>query len=87
MWIGSTRAICQVILATDTIFIRYNCWSKNLRWESIFTAISQDTDFEYLIVDVSIAQIHQHDLQKTAQQAETVGKSQGGLRTKIHALI
>ena len=58
LWIGSTRALwCDFSgdLGTDTIFTRYNRWSKNLRWESIFTALSHDADFEYLMFDSAIA--------------------------------
>ena len=58
LWIGNTRAPwCYFSgdLGTDTIFTRYNRWSKNLRWESIFTALSHDADFEYLMFDSAIA--------------------------------
>ena len=47
-----------------TTFTRYNRWSKSGRWETIFTALSQDADFEYLMVDGSIARVHQHGAPK-----------------------
>ena len=47
-----------------TTFTRYNRWSKSGRWETIFTALSQDADVEYLMVDGSIARVHQHGAPK-----------------------
>ena len=47
-----------------TTFTRYNRWSKNRRWENIFTVLSQDADFEYLMVDGSIIGVHQHGAPK-----------------------
>ena len=47
-----------------TTFTRYNRWSKNGRWETIFMALSQAADFEYLMVDGSIVRVHQHDVPK-----------------------
>ena len=47
-----------------TTFTRYNRWSKSGRWETIFMALSQDADFEYLMVDGSIVRVHQHGVPK-----------------------
>ena len=43
-----------------TVFTRYNRWSKKGRWEIIFSVLSEDADFEYLMIDGSIARVHQH---------------------------
>jgi transposase len=43
-----------------TIFTRYNRWSKKGRWEIIFGVLSEEADFEYLMIDGSIARVHQH---------------------------
>ena len=51
-------------------------------------ALSQAADFAYLMVDGSIVRVHQHGVpKKTAQQAQAVGKSRGGLSTKRHAAV
>ena len=57
-----------------TTFTRYNRWSKSGRWETIFTALSQDADFEYLMVDGSIARVHQHGAQKNSSGSRSGGQ-------------
>lgn len=47
-----------------TVFTRYNRWSKKGRWQAIFDELSQDSDMEYLMVDGSIARVHQHGAPK-----------------------
>jgi len=47
-----------------TAFTRYNRWSKKGRWQAIFESLSKDADFEYLMVDGSIARVHQHGAPK-----------------------
>ncbi|MCP4937139.1 MAG: transposase, partial [bacterium] len=54
----------------------------------IFEVLSADKDLEYLMVDGSIIRVHQHGApQKKDQAEEAVGKSRGGLSTKIHAAV
>ncbi len=43
-----------------TVFTRYNRWSKKGHWGKIFSVLSEEADFEYLMVDGSIARVHQH---------------------------
>ena len=57
-----------------TTFTRYNRWSKSGRWENIFTALSQDADFEYLMVDGSIARVHQHGAPKNSSGSRSGGQ-------------
>ncbi len=52
------------------VYVRYNRWSHKGHWERIFKALSQDTDFEYLMVDGSIIRVHQDD----APQKKTAGQ-------------
>jgi transposase len=47
-----------------TVFTRYNRWSQKGRWKIIFEVLSKDADFEYLMVDGSIARVHQHGAPK-----------------------
>jgi len=46
------------------VYVRYNRWSHNDRWAAIFTALRQDPDLEYLMVDGSITRVHQHGAPK-----------------------
>jgi putative transposase len=42
------------------VFRRFSRWSDQGVWHRIFQAMSDDPDFEYLIVDSTIIRAHQH---------------------------
>jgi putative transposase len=44
----------------NSVFQRYNRWSKKGVWESLFKALSDDPDFEYVMIDATIVRAHQH---------------------------
>jgi len=41
-------------------FQRFRRWAKKGVWESLFKALAEDPDLEYLIIDASIVRAHQH---------------------------
>ena len=49
--------------------------------------LASDHDNEYMMIDATIVRAHQHSAgaQKNGEQA--IGRSRGGLTTKIHALV
>lgn len=70
------------------VYVRYNRWSHKGHWVQFFDTIADDPDLEYLMVDGSIVRVHQHGAAKNKQQnQEAMGKSRGGLSTKIHAAV
>jgi len=44
--------------------MRYDRWSKKGCWAAIFEMLATDKDLEYLMVDGSIARVHQHGAPK-----------------------
>jgi transposase len=44
----------------NSVFRRFSRWSEKGVWRRIFEAVSDDPDFEYLIVDSTIVRAHQH---------------------------
>jgi transposase len=42
------------------VYVRYNRWCHNGTWQRIFEALSDDPDFEYVMIDSSIVRAHQH---------------------------
>ena len=42
------------------MFRRFSRWSLKGVWWRIFAAVSDDPDFEYLIIDSTIVRAHQH---------------------------
>jgi putative transposase len=51
---------------------RFSRWSAKGVWRRIFEAMSDDLDFEYLIVDSTIVRAHQH----------AAGAKKGGLKIR-----
>ena len=64
LWIVRTgspwRDLPQVFGEWNSVFRRFSRWSAKGVWERIFTALSDDPDFEYLIIDSTIVRAHQH---------------------------
>src|SRR6266852_130769 len=58
---GSTwRDLPEAFGEWNSVFRRFSRWSQKGVWQRIFAAMSDDPDFEYLIVDSTIVRAHQH---------------------------
>jgi putative transposase len=44
----------------NSVFQRFRRWARKGAWESLFKALVESPDFEYLIIDSSIVRAHQH---------------------------
>ena len=44
----------------NSAFQRFRRWAKKGVWESLFKALVEDPDFEYVIIDSTIVRAHQH---------------------------
>lgn len=76
LWIVRTgspwRDLPEVFGPWNSAFRRFSRWSQKRIWWRIFAAMSDDEDFEYLIVDSTIVRAHQH----------AAGAKKGGLKIK-----
>ena len=76
LWIVRTGAPWRDLPETfgdwNSVFRRFSRWSSKGVWRRIFEAMSDDTDFEYLIVDSTIIRAHQH----------AAGAKKGGLKIR-----
>jgi transposase len=68
---------------------RYDDWIERGAFSDIFQALSGEADMEWLMVDSTIVRAHQHAAgarrQKGGAHVQGLGRSRGGLSTKIHA--
>ncbi|WP_231897218.1 IS5 family transposase [Vreelandella subglaciescola] len=92
LWIARTgapwRDLPDAFGRWHTAYMRYNRWCKKGVWQQIFDTLADDPDLEQLMIDGSIVRVHQPGSgKKTAQNTEAMGKSRGGLSTKIHAAV
>lgn len=66
------RDLPEVFGDWNSVFRRFSRWSHKRVWWRIFAAMSDDPDFEYLIVDSTIIRAHQH----------ASGAKKGGLKIR-----
>ena len=63
-WIGRTgspwRALPDAFGDWNSVFRRFSRWSRKGVWWRVSAAMSDDPDFECLIVDSTIVRAHQH---------------------------
>ena len=72
------------------VHTRHTRWAQSGVWERVFKALAADADNEYAMIDSTIVRAHQHSagaLEKNRQGEEAIGRSRGGLSTKIHAMV
>ena len=64
LWIVRTgspwRDLPEAFGEWNSVFRRFSRWSRKGVWQRIFAAMSDDPDFEYLIIDSTIVRAHQH---------------------------
>ncbi len=93
LWIVRTgspwRDLPEAFGDWNSVFRRFSRWSIKGVWWRIFEAMSDDPDFEYLIVDSTIVRAHQHaaGAKKRGSEDQALGRSRGGLSTKIHMAV
>ncbi len=64
LWIARTgvpwRDLPEAFGNWNSIFRRFSRWQQKGVWERLFAAVSDDPDFEYLIIDSTVVRAHQH---------------------------
>ncbi|WP_414703725.1 IS5 family transposase [Pseudomonas sp. TCU-HL1] len=91
LWIARTGSPWRDLPETyghwHRVYVRYSCRSRKGVWLQLMESLAADADVEHLMVDGSIVRVHQHGAAKKDQDTEAMGKSRGGLSTKIHAAV
>src|ERR1019366_7708342 len=90
LWIVRTgspwRDLPEMFGDWNSVFRRFSRWSLKGVWWRIFEAMSDDPDFEYLIVDSTIVRAPQHAA-GAKKRGLKIRRSRGGLSTKIHMAV
>lgn len=71
------------------IHTRHTRWSEKGVWKKVFEILAKDADNEYAMIDSTIVRAHQHIAgakKKDPNDDQAIGRSKGGLSTKIHTL-
>jgi transposase len=71
----------------DTVYHRFNEWSKRGVWQRLFEAV-QDPDLEWLMLHSTVVRAHQQAAgMNTPESDQALGRSRGGFGTKIHLAV
>jgi len=75
--------------AWKNIHTRFSRWAKKRVWESLFKTLADDPDNEYAMIDATIVRAHQHSAGARKEKGvnQAIGRSRGGLTTKIHMVV
>jgi len=92
LWIGRTgcswRDLPPFSGRWNTVFKRFRYWVKSNVFKDIFDILSKNSDMEYTMIDATIVKVHRHGQgAKGGTQTQAIGKSRGGISTKILALV
>lgn len=74
----------------NTIFKKFNAWSKDGKIYLVFKVLSFDQDTEWIFIDGSVVRAHQHSsgAAKVSNESDHgIGRSVGGLSSKIHLAV
>ena len=70
----------------NSIFKRYNAWSKKGVFMQLFTLSIIDPDTEYVMIDATIIRAHACSAGYKKKSVEGLGRSVGGFTTKINVI-
>jgi transposase len=70
-----------------TCYNRFVRWRQAGVWDQIMDALAAAHDAAVQIIDTSVVRVHQHGSCIAGNRAQHMGRSRGGLTSKIHAVV
>jgi transposase len=70
-----------------TCYNRFVRWRRAGVWGKIMNALAGAHDAAVQMIDTSIVRVHQHGACITRNKRQSMGRSRGGLTSKIHAVV
>ena len=92
LWIMKTgapwRDLPESFGPWQTVYKRFAMWAKLAIWDDILLVVSKDADLESIMIDASYVKgPPAWDRRKRGHFNQDIGRSAGGLTTKVHALV
>lgn len=69
----------------NSVFYRFNEWSKKQVWHLLHMFCIENPDLEYVAIDSTIIRAHACAAGYSKNSKEAIGRSKGGFTSKIHA--
>jgi len=70
-----------------TCYNRFIRWGRAGVWGQIMDALAETHDAAVQMIDTSIVRVHQHGACIASNNEQNMGRSRGGMTTKIHAVV
>ena len=70
-----------------TCYNRFVRWRRAGVWAKLMSALAGAHDAAVQMIDTSIVRVHQHGACITRNRRQSMGRSRGGLTSKIHAVV
>jgi transposase len=71
----------------NTVYHRFNEWTKKGIWNQFLSFCASDPDLEYQALDSTIVRAHACAAGYGDQEEQALGRSKGGFTSKIHAKV
>ncbi|KAB0267827.1 IS5 family transposase [Microvirga brassicacearum] len=70
-----------------TCYNRFVRWRRSGVWDQIMDALAEAHDAAVQMIDTSVVRVHQHGACIAGNREQQMGRSRGGLTSKIHAVV
>ena len=81
------RDLPQAFGPYTTCYNRFVRWRRAGVWSRIMNALAAAHDAAVQMIDTSIVRVHQHAACIARNRGQCMGRSRGGLTSKIHAVV
>jgi len=71
----------------NSVFCRFNRWTKRGIWQSLLEFCAKDPDLEYVMIDSTIVRAHACAAGYGDQVQQGLGRSKGGFTSKVHIRV
>lgn len=73
----------------NSVFDRFNAWSKKNIWVKLNMTCIESPDLEWVMIDSTTIKVHPcaTGYYKNGSQEQGIGRSRGGLTSKIHCMV
>lgn len=81
------RDLPEIFGPSTTCYNRFVRWRRADVWGRIIDTLAAAQDAAVQMIDTSMVRVHQHGAYITRNQCQSMGRSRGGLTSKIHAVV